>query len=142
MIPRRSLLALFMLGAVAACDEPAATATTPVASSTDLAGTNWRIYSIAGVKVEDEAATRLSFDASTVSGSFGCNSFTAPYSTADGLLRVGPAALTRMACAGAAARQERSGMEQLALPMQVVPNGASQLVLSGRQGQSFILNRQ
>lgn len=142
MMPRRSLLALLMLGAVAACDDPAATATAPgPVTAANLAGTSWRILSIAGVKVEDMNATRMAFDAGTVSGSFGCNSFSGPYSTADGLLRVGAAAMTEMACVGAANRQERSGLRQLSLPMQIVPNGPNQLVLSGREGQSFILER-
>lgn len=142
MMPRRSLLALMMLGALAACEEPAAAPVAPgPVTATNLAGTSWRILSIAGIKVEDTNATRMVFDAGTVSGSFGCNSFSGPYSTADGLLRVSAATMTEMACRGAADRQERSGLRQLALPMQVVPNGPSQLVLSGREGQSFILER-
>lgn len=142
MIPRRSLLALMMLGAVAACEDPGAgpAAPTPVSGVT-LAGTNWRVLSIAGVRVEDVNATRMAFDAGTVSGSFGCNSFSGPYSTADGLLRVSAVATTEMACEGTRARQERSGLRQLGFPMQVVPNGPNQMVLSGREGQSFILER-
>lgn len=141
MMPRRFLPALLMLGAVAACDDPGSTvALTPV-SGANLDGTTWQVMSIAGVRVEDMNATRIAFNAGTLSGSFGCNSFSGPYSTADGLLRVGAATLTEMACDGTAARQERSGLRQLAFPMQVVPNGPNQLVLSGHEGQSFILER-
>lgn len=142
MMPRRSLLALLMIGAVAACDAPATTPAAPVPSAAgNLAGTTWRIYSISGIKVEDTTATRIAFDAATVTGSFGCNTFTAPYSTADGLLRIGAPSITEMACPGTAGRQERSGLRQFGFPMQIVPNGPNQLVLSGREGQSFILDR-
>ena len=142
MMPRRSLLALLMLGAVAACDDPGATAGASGATTgNNLAGTSWRILSIAGVKVEDVNATRMAFDANTVSGSFGCNSFSGSYSIEGGLLRVGAPTTTEMACPGDGDRQERSGLRQLGLPMQVVPNGPNQMVLSGREGQSFILER-
>lgn len=142
MTPRRSLLALLMLGAVAACDQaPTTPATAAAVTDGNVAGTSWRVLSIAGVKVDDVNATRMSFDAGTVSGSFGCNEFSGPYSTEGGLLRVGATSTTRMACSGAGERQERSGLRQLALPMQMVPNGPNQLVLSGREGQSFILER-
>ena len=142
MMSRRSLLALLVIGAVAACDEPAATpaAPTPVMGG-NLAGTDWRVYSIAGIRVDDPATTRMAFDAATVTGSFGCNTFTAPYSTADGLLRVGAPTRTEMDCPGEPGRQERAGMRQLGFPMQIVPNGANQVILSGREGQSFILER-
>lgn len=146
MIPRRSLLALLTLGALAACDQPgvttaSATATTGSVTAANLAGTSWRVLSIAGVRVEDMSATRMAFDGATINGSFGCNSFSGPYSAEGGLLRVGAAATTRMACPGTAGQQERSGLRQLAFPMQVVPNGPNQLILSGREGQSFILER-
>lgn len=142
MMPRRSLLALLMLGAVAACDQPAATTATPAAvTGGNLSGTSWRIFSIAGTRVADMNVTRMAFDATTVTGSFGCNTFSAPYSTADGLLRVGAVTITEMGCSGAPARQERFGLRQLGFPMQIVPNGPSQVVLSGREGQSFILER-
>ena len=140
MIPRRSLVAFLMLGALAACDQASVTSTGPSAGD-DLAGTSWRVLSIAGVKVDDFNATRVSFADGTISGTFGCNEFSGPYSVEDGLLRVGAAATTRMACGGAAGRQERSGLRQLGFPMQVVPHGAQQLVLSGKEGQSFILER-
>ncbi len=113
MTPRRSLFALLMLGAVAACGDAATTSavTTPVTAA-NLAGTQWRILSIAGIRVEDEGAARMAFDAGTVTGSFGCNSFSGPYSTADGLLHVTAVATTEMACLGSAGRQERSGLRQ------------------------------
>ena len=140
MIPCRPLIALLMLGAVAACDQVPASATAPAADG-NLAGTSWRVLSIAGVKVDDVNATRVSFGGGTISGSFGCNEFSGPYTAEGGLLRVGATTTTRMACGAAADRQERSGLRQLGFPMQVVPNGSQQLILSGKEGQSFILER-
>jgi heat shock protein HslJ len=134
------LTPLIALLAVAACDTPPPTGAA-IPAGTDLAGTSWRIESIAGVKVSGTAPATMAFDAATVSGSFGCNRFTGQYAVTGNLLTVSPVVVTRMACPGEAVRQEQTGLRQLALPMQVVPNGPNTLVLSGREGQSFVLAR-
>jgi heat shock protein HslJ len=70
-----------------------------------LIGTNWVLTSylvggdaVAGV-LPDVEVTAM-FDAQGgLSGSAGCNSYSAGYTDADGMLSVGPAVSTRMACA-------------------------------------------
>ena len=75
------------------------------AGITDLAGTTWQATGInngAGGVVSDDttAGVTIAFaDDGTVSGSGGCNTFTAPYSTSDDdQIGIGPVAATRMAC--------------------------------------------
>ena len=75
------------------------------AGITDLAGTTWQATGInngAGGVVADDttAGVTITFaDDGTVSGSGGCNAFTAPYSTSDDdRIQIGPIAATRMAC--------------------------------------------
>ena len=138
MIRLTPLLALL---AVAAC-EPTPSATPSAAGVGNLAGSSWRIDSIAGVKVANPAGTSMMFGTDTVSGSFGCNSFQGQYAVVNGLLNVSPGPTTLAACSGDVNRQERSGLRHLAMPMQVVPNGPNMLILSGREGQSFVLSRQ
>jgi len=134
------LTPVLALVALAACEPAPNTGTGPDAPL-NLAGTSWRVQSIAGVKVADPSQTSMTFDGSSVSGTFGCNRFNGPYSMSGNLLTVGPAATTRMACMGEAARHEQNGLRQLSMPLQVVRNGPDMLVLSGREGQSFVLSR-
>ncbi len=75
------------------------------AGITDLAGTTWQATGInngAGGVVADDttAGVTIAFaDDGTVSGSGGCNTFTASYSTSDeDQIQIGPVASTRMAC--------------------------------------------
>lgn len=111
------------------------------ASSADpLAGT-WRVASIGGTKVEDLNATEMTFTNLTqVSGTFGCNRFTGNYTYDRNVVFISDVITTRMACIGAPERQERHGLRLLGMPMTVVadPNAA---ILSGREGQSFALER-
>lgn len=72
---------------------------------TDLAGTTWQATGInngAGGVVADDTTPGVTItfaDDGTVSGSGGCNTFTAPYSTSDDdQIQIGPIAATRMAC--------------------------------------------
>lgn len=77
----------------------------------DLAGTSWQIDSVNGLPVSGPDAA-LSFDGQTLSGSAGCNQFSAPY-VIDGMaVSFGPARSTRMAC-----EPERMGQERALLDL-------------------------
>ena len=89
----RLVLALALLGAMAGCGEDEA-AQDPAA----LRGEAWVLSS--GVEVEgwEQVAPTASFTEQQVSGSSGCNRFTASYTVDGGELRLGPVAGTEMAC--------------------------------------------
>jgi heat shock protein HslJ len=79
------------------------------AGSVSLEGQPWVL--IAGVELpQDVAVARPSafFDGRTVSGSTGCNQYSASYSVDGASLEIGEAALTRMACSPQAEQIEQS----------------------------------
>jgi heat shock protein HslJ len=77
-----------------------------------LAGTRWRIVSINGLPVESPEAT-LDFSANSVSGTTGCNRFSADY-VRDGMaISFGPVRNTRMACEPRLMGQERAFIDLL-----------------------------
>ncbi len=67
-----------------------------------LAGTAWRLAQLGReTRVPAEVEITLAFEEGRVSGSAGCNSYTANVeSTAPGELKIGPVAATRMMCPG------------------------------------------
>ena len=97
-------LALAWLGAFGCQSEG------PAASSTAtflLAGTAWRAVDIEGRPTDAEVASNLTFEGDQrVSGSTGCNRYTAPLSVTGTSIRVGVIAMTRMACPPAVMDQE------------------------------------
>jgi heat shock protein HslJ len=75
----------------------------------------WRVNEIDGQRVEGAEAPTLSFDGSQrVSGSTGCNRYTAGVTVTGSEIRVGDAASTRMACAPAVMAQEERFLAALA----------------------------
>jgi heat shock protein HslJ len=69
-----------------------------------LAGSSWRVVSIAGRPLPAVPDVTLAFTASDVSGAGGCNSFGGTYTfdPATGALRFGPLISTKRACVEAA----------------------------------------
>ncbi|MRX50227.1 META domain-containing protein [Paracoccus sp. S-4012] len=135
------------LALLAAC-EPVPSATTPLPVSAPainsshpvaLVGTSWHFATIGGTKVEDPLVTRITFGDGAVSGTFGCNEWTAPYQIEGGLLRIGMPGGTQYDCPGKTDFQEREGVRRIQMPMQVVQQGGRTVVLSGREGQNFVL---
>jgi heat shock protein HslJ len=108
---RTRLLVLLVGGAVgllAACGSTSSDG--PVESSAPdaatLEGTSWRVVSVvdeAGrtTEVPAEVTATATFEDGTVSGTGGCNRWSAPYEIAGTSLTVGEAASTMMACPGA-----------------------------------------
>lgn len=125
--------------ALAACDAQTAG---PVDTGADPLAGSWRVLSIGGTKIEDPNATLLTFTGlTTLTGTFGCNQFTANYTYDRNVLFVtNLVPTTAITCSGAPERQERNGLRLLSFPATVVAD-ANGAILSGREGQSFSLQR-
>ena len=96
-------LALVCLGAFG-CQSGAPTPTT---ATFLLGGTTWRAVEIEGRATDPGVTSTLAFEGDQrVSGSSGCNRYTAPLSVAGSSIRVGAIAMTRMACPPPAMDQE------------------------------------
>jgi len=80
-----------------------------------LAANEWQLVSIDGQPVPSDAKSPLiHFERDTIRGFAGCNRFTASIKeTAPGVIEVGPAAATRMACPGPEMDLEQKFLAQL-----------------------------
>ena len=96
-------LALVWLGAFG-CQSGAPT---PATATFLLGGTTWRAVEIEGRATDPGVTSTLVFEGDQlVSGSAGCNRYTAPLSVVGSSIRVGAIAMTRMACPPPAMNQE------------------------------------
>jgi putative lipoprotein len=89
----------------------------PTASaSLPLGVTTWRVDEIDGQPVQGSGAPTVTLDgaAQRVSGSSGCNRYTAALTVAGSELRIGDAATTRMACSPAVMELESRFVAALA----------------------------
>lgn len=81
----------------------------------DLAGTHWIARTVAGERVPEDMAVTLEFEgADRVYGRSGCNRYHGPIGVADGTLKIGPLATTRMACPPAQMAIEQKFLAALA----------------------------
>ncbi len=79
-----------------------------------LSGTSWSVHRIGDLRVPEGAGVTLIFGADgTLTGSSGCNSFSAGYSQADGTVAIEPAVSTRMGCSAELAEIEQKLFETL-----------------------------
>lgn len=101
---------------------------------TALADTNWTIVSIGGTPVTGDRPATLSFAKGRLSGSSGCNRFSADYTQQEGRLRLGPVASTRMACPEPAMTQENRLFAILSDEITVNFRDGDTLVLGGGGG--------
>ncbi len=90
--------------------------------STPLEGATWRLTQVAPVDGSLQAVpggieASATFAQGSVSGSGGCNRYTAPYVVKEGKLTIGLAAATMMACPEAQATVEQALMAALAATM-------------------------
>jgi len=71
-------------------------------------GTEWRLAMVGGMEPRESAAWIRFRDNGELEGSTGCNNLRATYVAGSSAMRIGPVAMTRMACSGeSAAAQER-----------------------------------
>ena len=103
-----TILAVSLL--LAAC-----TAMSPAAKTPDLNGTSWVLSSLPGHSLHGDVVATARFEDGRVSGTDGCNRYTAPYTATGAMLQVGPrGASTQMACPPAVMKQAEVFMGALA----------------------------
>lgn len=91
-------------GRLTLADEAGKTLATFSAQSRELAASSWQVVALnngqqAVVNVLDGTTLTIAFgEDGTVTGSSGCNSFRGPYTSAAGVVKLGPLASTMMAC--------------------------------------------
>ncbi|GLV87829.1 hypothetical protein Slala03_75180 [Streptomyces lavendulae subsp. lavendulae] len=95
-------------GAPDAALTPDGAATRPPAVDAPLTATTWTVGAVDGTAAPAgrEASFSLAPDGQ-VSGTLGCNRFSAPVTVTGTTLTIGPPTTTRMACEGPAGEQER-----------------------------------
>ena len=136
--PLRLGIRVLLLGIVlAACgaDDPDPT---PVdGHPAALAGTAWRVVSIAGQRPPAGSQPAIAFDATTAKGSGGCNSFSGTYRyERTGAIAFGDLAMTAMACLEAPRNDvETAFMRTLGAVNLVSMDALGLLVLSGQAGE-------
>jgi heat shock protein HslJ len=98
-----------LMATLAASTLTACAAATPAGPAPQLAGTNWSVTAINGKPTIAGHPPTMTFTADQVSGTTGCNSFSAGYTLNGAALIIKPAAQTAMACEDAAVMtQEQS----------------------------------
>ena len=131
--------------AAAACGPGSATTAPSVAPTTaasagviELDGTSWRLTDYvspdgSSYTVPSAILPLAEFNAGTMSGNAGCNTFTAPYSIDGDSFTVGPAASTKMACEEPIATVEAAYLAALAVvdKVAILDDGKLQLWDSG-----------
>jgi heat shock protein HslJ len=105
----------------------------------DLADTRRRMRSIDGASVDPTVATSVAFDGTTMTGSAGCNRFSAPYASDGTRLSAGPIVATRMACVGPAQAQEDAAFAILGAPVTIRFANDGSMILMGAGGRSIVL---
>jgi heat shock protein HslJ len=98
---KRSLVLLAVAATFAAC------AITTREATMELPGTSWVLVEMDGAEPVADAAPTLAFaEDGTVSGSTGCNTFSASVTIDGTSLEFGPLATTRMACTDPAVNEQ------------------------------------
>ncbi len=103
------LAVLLVLASATACGEDEAGSPTPES----LQDVPWLLASGVAVEGWEEVAPSATFMDGSVTGSTGCNRFTAPYTLDGGALEIGQVASTRMACGAPADTVERDYVDAL-----------------------------
>lgn len=99
---------------VAGCADASVATSPPTPSAEGLAGTAWVVTSVNGQGVVPAAPPTMSFGTDgRVSGSGGCNQYSAAYRTTGGSITVGDIGSTLMLCEGAAGAQETAFLAAL-----------------------------
>lgn len=107
----------------------------------NLAGTRWRMLTIDGKDIDPATRTSMGFDGQTMSGSAGCNRFSASYTSDGTRLSTGPIAATKKGCTEPAARQETAAFSILAKPVTIRFAIDGKMILMGTAGRSIILEQ-
>lgn len=142
MRPASTLAVLLLAVAVVGC---ATSRDETEAASLPLEGTGWQLtsYDVDGtaVDVPAEVTVTARFSGGRLSGSSGCNAYTADYTQDGDALRIGTVASTLMACPDPAASVEAAyvaALERVA----AFSTDAATLALSDRAGATVLTFRQ
>ncbi len=142
------IMTKYLIGAVAGALALAGCTTTPTDSNSTpsasapaavaLAGTKWKIVSIAGAPTGGEGDVRpatMQFEQGNISATAGCNLMNGSYTQEGATLTFGPVAMTRMACPapGLAERETRLG-QMLGQPLTVTADDAGKVMLANADG--------
>jgi heat shock protein HslJ len=110
--PMKRLLPVLVLGAVLTACAGSGGASPSAAGG--LNGTSWTLVSINEREPTGDSAPTLVFDdAGNISGSAGCNTYSAQTEVEGNSIAFGPLATTQMACAGAAGVQESAFLQAM-----------------------------
>jgi heat shock protein HslJ len=124
-----------LIATLAACAAP-----TPAGPAPQLTGTNWSVTAISGQPTIAGHAPTMNFAADQVSGTTGCNSYSAGYTLTGTALTIKPAAQTAMACEDAAVMtQEQSFGTALATVAAVRTAGTGLEIVDAGQKVVFTL---
>ncbi len=107
-----------------------------------LVGPAWRVEDLNGGGVIDDSQTSIEFNAEgRVSGIAGCNRYSADYTTREGTLSFGEAAVTRRACAPAVGDQEKKFLELFGAIDRYTFDGDGSLLLKTADGRTIRARR-
>lgn len=133
---------LFLVGCVlflTACIMPPSKPTAPAGGANPLAGTKWQLVTLSQQQALATAAVTIEFTDDALSGSAGCNTYSATYRLNETTITLSPAAATLMACADEQQMaQENSYFEALGNVTQAQIVG-EQLELRNGQGEVVML---
>ena len=119
----RILLSLTCLAMIAGCAYRQVVSSVPDVPSppaadalpAELLDAHWQVFEIEGKPVLQSSRVSMGFlDANRVAGSSSCNRYNASFVLVEGVVHVGPAAGTLMACAPESMQQERRFLDALA----------------------------
>jgi heat shock protein HslJ len=138
--PRRShasviVLVALVAGLIAACAATAAPSPVRVAVPDRLAGTEWKAVEVAGAAPQAGREPSIVFEEVVVSGSGGCNAFSAGYRYDEGSITFEDAAGTLMGCDGPVGRLEGRFLSALAGAATVSIDPEGRLILDGPGGR-------
>lgn len=135
--------ALALAGCTTTSADSNSTPSTSAPASVTLAGTKWKIVSIAGSATGAQGDVRpatMQFDKGNVSATAGCNLMNGGYTQDGNMLTFSPVAMTRMACPapGLAERETRLG-QMLGQPLTVTAGEAGKVLLTNADGAAIEL---
>jgi heat shock protein HslJ len=139
------LMILALLLAACANDgglEPAADETAIATPPFELAGSEWTLESLNGAALAPESNITLTFEADSLGGYSGCNSYGGPYTaTAAGGFDAGEIAMTAMACLEQPIMDQEAAFSQALLEATTYSVTDDELRLSNANGETTLVFR-
>ncbi len=121
----------------------AAAAPGPVSDQADLAGTLWRVQDLGGEGVPADAEGTLDFaEAGRIAGRAFCNRYSGQVQISGSSIRVGPLAVTKMACGQAANERESRFLQALQGAERYTVDGSTLAIYSAGSDRPLRLVRQ